>query len=101
MQENPTTTAGLQAAKLIIEVRAGVIPGTPIPEFTRRWGITSVDYATMNDKAELRKERCARSRQWHEASDKWIRVHGDSREYQASLENPAMFNWVERTWLWV
>src|SRR5262245_30136094 len=33
----------MQAAKLIIEVMAGVAPGDPLPEYTKRWGWTSAD----------------------------------------------------------
>jgi hypothetical protein len=27
-------------------------------------------------------------------------IAGESREYAASLENPARVNWVRREWLW-
>lgn len=90
-----------EAAKLIIEVRAGVIPRTAMPEYTRRWAITSREYETMNDRAELGKPLDQRSAAWHEARDQWLRAHGESREYQATLENPSQFNWCERTWLWL
>ncbi len=91
----------MEAARLIIEVRAGVLPGKPMPEHTRRWGFTSAQWEAMNDRTELDKPVQERSDKWHEARTLWFRVHGESREYQASLENPGAFNWVERTWLWL
>lgn len=78
----------MEAAKLIIEVTAGIIPGTPIAEHTRRWGWTSRDQQLLeiDDSA---------------AREKWIRIAGESREYAATLENPAQLNWVRRDWIWL
>lgn len=69
------------AAKLIIEVVAGVLPGQPEAEFTRRWAITS--------------------EQWENDRDAVIRAYGESREYAATLENPSRVNWVRRDWIWL
>ena len=68
------------SAKVIIEVVAGLLPGTPEPEFTRRWFISADE--------------------WENDSHAVIRAYGESREYAASLENPARLNWVRRDWLW-
>ena len=78
----------MEAAKLIIEVQAGVIPGTAMPEYTKRWGWTSSDQAKLEagDK---------------DARENWIRIAGESREYAATLENPAQVNWVRRDWIWL
>lgn len=82
----------LVSAKLIIEVVAGVLPGTPMKEHTRRWGWTSEDQAALADAC-------------HElhfaAQEKYCRIAGESREYAASLEDPHRFNWVQRVWLWL
>ena len=74
--------------RLIIEVTAGVIPGKPMDEFTRRWGWSEVDQEMLKHGDKSAKEL-------------WIRIHGESREYEASLENPGMVNWVRREWLWL
>lgn len=66
----------MEAAKLIIEVVAGILPGEPMPEHSRRWTWTSSDQDALaaGDK---------------EAQAKYIRINGESREYAASLAQPA------------
>lgn len=80
------------AAKLLIEVKAGVIPGKPIAEFTKRWTWTNVDQAEMVN-SDI-SERAA-------AEYRYIQMAGESREYAASLENPKQLNWVRRDWVWL
>lgn len=77
----------MASLKLTIEVVAGIVPGTPMPEYTRRWHWTSQDQRQLSEgKAEAR--------------ERWIAMAGESREYAASLEDPARINWVRRDWLW-
>jgi hypothetical protein len=38
----------LQSARCAWEVQAGMIPGQPDPELTRRWGMTSEEWAAKN-----------------------------------------------------
>ncbi len=78
----------MESAKLLIEVVAGLVPGVPMPEYTRRWSWSSADQTALinGDKA---------------ASEKYIRIAGESREYAASLENPQQINWVRREWIWL
>jgi hypothetical protein len=76
------------AAKLIIEVVAGVIPNQPMPEYTRHWEWTSEDQALL-DAGD------------GEARERYIALHGASREYAASLEDPRRVNWVRRDWVWL
>jgi hypothetical protein len=78
----------MEAAKLLIEVQAGVIPGTPMPELTRQWGWTSGDQERLGEGDPA-------------AREKYIRIAGDSREYAASLEDPRRVNLVRRDWLWL
>lgn len=82
----------MEAAQLIIEVQAGIITGTAMPELTRSWGFTSTDWAALNGEDKEAKEQ---------ARELWIRIAGESREYAESLENPAQVNWVRRSWLWL
>jgi hypothetical protein len=78
----------MESAKLIIEVVAGLVPGTPMPEYTRRWGWSGADQEALNKGDK-------------EAEEKYIRIAGESREYAASLEDPRRLNWVRRDWLWL
>lgn len=78
----------MESAKLIIEVFAGLVPGTPMTEYTRQWVWTSADQEALGQ-SDIK------------AQEKWIRLAGESREYAASLENPRRLNWVRRDWLWL
>jgi hypothetical protein len=69
------------SAKIIIEVVAGIVPGSPMPEYTRRWSLTRDQFD--NDRNAV------------------IKAYGESREYAATLENPAKVNWVRRDWTWL
>ena len=78
----------MQAAKALIEVVAGVIPGTPMPEHTKRWSYTSDEYE-QDMKAKLN-EPTIFSARLQEAHD-----------YAMGLSNPAYMNWVRVDWIWV
>lgn len=78
----------MEACKLLIEVTAGVILGTPLPEYTRTWGWTSGD-----------QERLAAGDP--EARALYLQIAGASREYAAWLETPRLVNWVRRDWIWL
>ena len=75
-------------AKLLIEVMAGMFPGEADPQYTKRWAWSSIEQENLvkGDPA---------------AKDRYIRIAGESREYAASLENPAVLNWVRRDWIWL
>ena len=75
------------AAKALIEVQAGIIPGTPMPEYTRHWSYTSVDYA--KDQNMPPDQPTILSVQLKEAHD-----------YALGLSTPAL-NWVRLDWIWV
>jgi hypothetical protein len=76
------------AAKALFEVRAGVIPGESIPEYTKQWGYTSDDYEA--DKIVPQEQPTVFSRRLQEAHD-----------YAMGLSNPAYVNWVRVDWIWV
>lgn len=73
--------------KLSIEVVAGLVPGTPLPEYTRHWHWTSQDQELLAGGDA-------------DALERWIRMAGESREYAATIEDPSKVNWVRRDWLW-
>lgn len=75
------------SARIGIEVTAGLIPGKPDPEFTRKWFITSDVWQKLNEGDA-------------DARAHFIRVSGESREYAATLEDPRRLNWVRRDWVY-
>lgn len=75
----------MDTVKMVIEVVAGVIPGTPMSEHTKRWSITS--------------------KQWDEAGDTIgilvSEMLGQAQGYAAYLMNPQRVNWVRCDWVWM
>lgn len=78
----------LRAAKAIIEVYAGVIPGQPMAEFTKRWDYDSDDFE--QDKKTPPDQPTIFSKRVQEAHD-----------YAMGLSNPAYVNWVRVEWIWI
>ena len=78
----------MQAAKALFEVHAGIIPGIPMPEYTKRWCYTSDDYG--KDKTVPKDEPTIFSQRLQEAHD-----------YAMGLSNPGYVNWVRVDWTWV
>ena len=78
----------LEAAKAIFEVHAGVIPGQPMPEYTRRWGYTSTDY--QHDRSVPEGEDTIFTTRLKEA-----------HAYAMSITSPAYVNWVNVHWIWI
>lgn len=64
------------------EVTAGVVPGTPEPEFTKRFYMLSEEYQSQYS-AEI--FTCRRTEAVH---------------YAEQLHNPKRFNWVRLDWIW-
>lgn len=76
----------MESAKLIVEVVAGVIPQKPDPAHTKRWAITS--------------------KEWAEAGDTWPNLlaerNGQAQGYAALLMlQPDRLNWVRTDWIWL
>lgn len=81
----------MESARIIIEVVAGVIPGTPIPEYSKRFGITSDAWyaqGVYEGKAE-------------EARIEILKVYGFAQEYMRNLMNPQAVNWVRLDWIYL
>lgn len=75
----------MESAKVIIQVVAGIIPEQPMPEHTRRFGITG--------------------KQWDDAEDPSVllaETNGRAQGYAGFLMlQPDMLNWVRIDWIWV
>lgn len=78
----------MTAAKALIEVCAGVVPGIGMAEYTKRWGYTSDEFE--QDKNTPQDQPTIFSKRLQEAHD-----------YAMGLSNPAYVNWVRVDWIWV
>lgn len=73
-----------ERARVAIEVVAGIIPGTPIAEYSKRWVITSSQW--YSDEPDDK--------------DKIQAIYKEMHEYQASMMNPGYVNWVKTEWIY-
>ena len=74
------------AARCAWEVRAGIIPGTPAPEHTRRWGLTAAEWESERG-LQLFCERQAVAQAY--------------ASYLSLLSSQGReVNWVETTFIW-
>jgi hypothetical protein len=77
----------LDTARFAIEVVAGVLPGTPEPELTRRWAVSSTEWREANDAGKGAELLANRS--------------GQAAAYAALLQlQPDRLNWVKTEWIW-
>ena len=77
----------MDSAKLIIEVVAGLLPGQPMPEYTKRWAVTSFDWDSAVTDQLKRALVVGRAT--------------EADEYTWTLRNPSRVNWVRTDWDWV
>lgn len=77
------------------EVRAGIVPGSPMMEHTKRWHLTSEQWEIENQMTD----------------DQFKVAHPDGRstfakfqtaayDYANSLTDPRGLNWVSVEWIW-
>jgi hypothetical protein len=78
----------LLAAKAIITVVGGIIPGTEMPEHSKRWSYTSRDYEEDRQVPQ-------------DQPTKFSKMLDEAHEYAKGLSNPAYMNWVRVDWFWV
>lgn len=77
----------MSQARVIVEVVAGVIPGQPEPEFTKRWAVTSEQWYGVADEGE----RAALLAE----------TNGKAQGYAGWLMlQPDRLNWVRTDWIW-
>ena len=78
-----------EAARAILEVTAGLIPGQAEQEFTRRWGITSSEWEAAAHKPGAGMELL-------------VERNGVASAYAAWLMlQPERLNWVRLDWTWL
>ncbi len=77
----------MKAAKCAWQVTAGIIPGEPMPVYSRAWHYTSEDY-----------ERDA-ARPPDEATT-FCKLRDQALDHAKEIMDPAMVNWVRVEWVW-
>jgi CTP:phosphocholine cytidylyltransferase-like protein len=80
-----------QRARILLEVVAGLIPETPIPEFTKQFAISS-DAWYIQGIFEGKPE---------EARMEVMRAYGITQEYMRTMWNPEKVNWVRCDWIYL
>ena len=84
MTETEHKTA--ESVRCGVDVVAGVLPGTPEPEWTRQWFITSQEWNAENaDQAQLLTDLAGKATAWA----------------TYCMLQPDRLNWVRVEWLWM
>lgn len=83
------------SVKVIIEVQAGIVPGTAEPMFTRRWTITSAEWQEAEEK-EMEEDHII-----HPVAELLAERGAVADEYARMLRDPRRLNWVRTDWLWL
>ena len=78
-------------ARILIEVVAGVIPGQPMPEYTKQFVITSDAWYAQGEYEN--KPDAARQ--------EILQIYGYAQEYMRDLMNPKILNWVKLEWIYL
>jgi hypothetical protein len=78
----------IQAAKAFINVSAGVLPASLMPEYSKRWVYTVDDYEADRFRPEGQETTFAA----------YLR---EAYDYAKSITNPAVINWVKVEFMWV
>ena len=77
-----------ESVRVAVDVVAGVVPGTPMPEFSRRYFITSADWYAAADTPEGQATLLAE-------------MNGKAQGWASYLMLcPDQFNWVRTDWVW-
>lgn len=85
----PTLPHGATRLKAAWEVRAGLIPGQAMPEYTKRFLYTSEDYEEDG--------RHAKEFAYHPI---FMKRMAEASSYHHQISNPQTLNWAELTFLW-
>jgi hypothetical protein len=77
-------------------VTAGVIPGVPMPEHTRRWLLTSEQFYKENDMSPEEFKTT-----FPDGQSTFLKYKSEAQLYADSLQDPRYINWVNVNWLWL
>ena len=88
----------MTALKASWEVRAGIIPGQAMPEFTKQWHYTSADGAKDEEDGKARHARSqSEGLAYHSL---FAKMRSEATDYHLQVSNPQMLNWAELTFIW-
>jgi len=74
-------------ARVCLEVTAGVMAGTPRPEYTKRWYLSQLRWNFSSDE---------------ERAQELAQMNGRATGYaQLLMLQPDVFNWVRVDWKWL
>lgn len=110
----------MESARCMWEVMAGVIPGTPMPEYTKRWGLTSREWEAIqkndrpdndfNERMEVAVSYAIKLQQktmgtsgeiLFEEVENMRKAQELANEYAMGLmSRPDLVNWVKIEWIW-
>ncbi len=75
----------MQTTRCAVQVDAGLLPGTPDPEFTKVWAIQSEEWHAAEERQEML----------------LIELAGKANAYATLLMmRPDRLNWVKTEWIW-
>lgn len=77
-----------ETARCAWEITAGIIPGQPLPEYTRRWVLTSSEWYGADGEPS------------HAGVALFCAQQAAAMEYARSLANPGALNWARVEWIW-
>ncbi len=79
----------MNATRILIEVTAGLIPGTPMAELTRRYSITDAEWSEAQAGGQ------------QTVGDLLAETNGKAQGYAGLLMlQPNQINWVRTEWLY-
>jgi hypothetical protein len=78
----------MQSARCAWEVVAGVAPGKPMPEYTKRFVLTSDEW--YGEDGELTEG----------GINRFMELQGTAMMHALGLMNPQQVNWVRLVWVW-
>lgn len=77
-----------ESVRVAVDVVAGVVPGTPMPEYSRRYYITSAEWHAAADTPEGQATLLAE-------------MNGKAQGWASYLMlQPDALNWVRTDWVW-
>ncbi len=80
----------IKSLRAVWEVRAGVIPGQAMPEYTKRFPYTSDDYEEDG--------KHAKDFSYHPI---FMKRMAEATSYHQQMSNPQTLNWAELVFLWL
>lgn len=93
-REEQTQTQELpegETARALLEVTAGILPGSAMPEYTRRFAITSREWQQATDTGDGMGQ-----------SELLAARNGQAQGYAGLLMlQPDRVNWVRTDWIWL